>query len=94
MTPLPRNGATAAHALDLPLLEHAQQRDLRLGRKVADLVEKDRSGMRQLEAARRCCSAPVKAPFSWPKSSEAISEAGIAEQFTVMNAWPERRERL
>src|SRR5262252_7072162 len=30
-------------------------------------------------------SAPVKAPFSWPKSSEAISDSGIAAQLTQMN---------
>ena len=34
---------------------------------------------------RRCCTAPVKAPFSWPKSSEAISEGGMAAQLTLTN---------
>src|SRR5215472_10035130 len=43
---------------------------------------------------RRRCVAPVNAPFSWPKSSEAISDGGIAAQFTAMNARSERLERL
>src|SRR5580704_10392164 len=42
----------------------------------------------------RRCVAPVKAPFSWPKSSEAISEGGIAAQFTPMNARSARLDRL
>ena len=42
--------------------------------------------------SRRCC-APVKAPFSCPKSSEAIKARGIAAQLTAMNARAERLER-
>ncbi len=38
--------------------------------------------------------APVNAPFSCPNSSEAISEAGMAAQFTRIKARPERLERL
>jgi hypothetical protein len=34
----------------------------------------------------RLCSAPVKAPFSCPKSSEAISDWGMAAQFTRTKA--------
>jgi len=49
--------------------------------------------MRQLEAAPPLLQRPVKVP-SRGKELQAISEAGIAEQFTVMNAWPERGERL
>src|SRR6266436_4620223 len=30
-------------------------------------------------------AAPVKAPFSWPKSSDSINSAGTAAQFSVMN---------
>src|SRR5258708_3884001 len=36
----------------------------------------------------RRCRAPVNAPFSWPNNSEAMSEGGIAAQFTVIKAWP------
>ena len=37
--------------LELPFLEHAQQRNLCLGGKLADLIEKDRAALGQLEAA-------------------------------------------
>ena len=43
------HGLRAAEPLDLPLLEHAQQLDLNVGRQVADLVEKDRRVIGQLE---------------------------------------------
>jgi hypothetical protein len=36
----------------------------------------------------------AKAPFSWPKSSDAISEGGIAAQLTRTNGRFERRDRL
>ncbi len=42
----------------------------------------------------RRCVAPVKAPFSWPKSSDAIKEGGMAAQFTPMNARSARFDRL
>ena len=38
--------------------------------------------------------APVKAPFSCPKSSDATSADGIAAQFTRMNAREDRGDRL
>jgi transcriptional regulator with AAA-type ATPase domain len=37
--------AATANALELPLLEHAKQRDLRLGLQVADLVQEDGSAV-------------------------------------------------
>jgi len=39
----------------------------------------------RLEPARRCATAPVKLPRSWPKSSESIQLVGIAPQLTGMN---------
>jgi non-heme chloroperoxidase len=39
-------------------------------------------------------NAPVKEPFSWPNSSEAISDWEIAAQFTRMKARFERLDRL
>src|SRR6266436_9518976 len=42
----------------------------------------------------RRCRAPVNAPFSWPNSSEAMSDDGIAAQFTATKARAERGERL
>ena len=41
----------AADALELALLQHAQQLDLHVGRQVADLVEEQRAAVGQLEAA-------------------------------------------
>ena len=35
-------------------------------------------------------AAPVNAPFSWPNSSDSISSAGTAAQFSVTNG-PSRR---
>src|ERR1700741_2406214 len=35
-------------------------------------------------------AAPVKAPFSWPKSSDSISSAGTAAQLRVMKAFSRR----
>ena len=36
---------------------------------------------------RRCVSAPVNAPFSWPNSSDSSSSAGIAEVFSATNGF-------
>src|SRR5206468_12964300 len=41
----------AAHALEPPLLQEAQEHQLRGRRQVADLVEEDRAGVGQLETA-------------------------------------------
>jgi len=38
--------------------------------------------------------APVNAPFSWPKSSEAMRDSGIAAQLTRMNALLALGDRL
>ena len=45
------HGFRASEPFDLPLLEHAQQLDLNVERQVADLVEKDRRVVRELEAS-------------------------------------------
>ena len=45
------DGPRAAQALDLPLLQRAQQLGLQVERHLADLVEKERALVRQLEAA-------------------------------------------
>ena len=44
------NRVAASDALELALLQHAQQRELGLGRHLADLIEEDRALVRQLEA--------------------------------------------
>jgi hypothetical protein len=48
----------AAKPLDLTLLEHAQQLHLRVERQVANLVEKDRGLVGELEAARLARQRP------------------------------------
>ena len=50
-------GRLAADALELPLLEHPQQRELHLRRQLADLVEEDRPAVGQLEPAERAAGA-------------------------------------
>ena len=65
-----------AHALELALLEHAQELHLHLGRHLADLVEEERAVVGELEAPGLRATAPVKAPFSWPKSSLSIRFRG------------------
>ena len=46
-----RSVSMAAHALELALLQHAQEGDLDRRRQLADLVEEDRAAGGQLEAA-------------------------------------------
>src|SRR4051812_4578272 len=46
-----RDRLVAAHALQIALLQHAQELRLDEGRDLADLVEKERAAMRLLEAA-------------------------------------------
>ena len=46
-----RNGAVAAHALHLPLFQHAQQLGLHHQRHVADLIQKQRAVVGLLELA-------------------------------------------
>ena len=52
------NNPITPDSLKLPLLKHAQQRDLRLGRKLADLIQKNSTGMGKLKtppAVRQRC---------------------------------------
>src|SRR5262249_51221898 len=53
----------AAHELELALLEHAQQLDLRREVDVADLVEKQRAPVRQLEASLLSSFGAGEGPF-------------------------------
>ena len=41
----------------------------------------------------RRATAPVKAPFSWPNSSDSSSVSGMAAQLTQMNGFLARLER-
>src|SRR6266581_2906064 len=50
--------------------------------------------VRRFHQEKSYSNAPVKAPFSWPNNSEAISEGGIEAQFTLIKAWVARCEPL
>src|SRR3989475_9380324 len=47
-----RDGMTAADPFDFPLLQHAQQRDLRLGGQVADFIEENGAAVGGLEPSQ------------------------------------------
>jgi hypothetical protein len=85
---------TAPDTFKLSLLQHAKQGDLRLDGKVANLIQEYLPPSAASKRPTRLCSAPVKAPFSWPKSSDVISDGEIAAQLTRMNARAERFDRL
>ena len=72
-----------ADAGDLALLEGAQQLDLGGLGQLADLVQKERAGVGGLEVAPALGAAPVKAPFSWPNSSDSTRSGAMAPQLTV-----------
>jgi hypothetical protein len=51
-THVDRDGMTAADPFDFPLLQHAQQRDLRLGGQVADFIEEHGAAVGGLEPSQ------------------------------------------
>jgi len=69
--------SSCRQALELLLLQHPEQLGLQLVRNVADLVEKQRPLVRQLEASDLLVDCPVKAPFSWPNSSLSKRPVGM-----------------
>ena len=80
-----RSGLLAADPLEGLLLQRAQHLGLGLEAHVADLVEEERAAVGELELAAAPRHAPVKAPRSWPKSSDSISSSGMAAQLTSTN---------
>ena len=60
------HGQTAAHALELPLLEHAQERDLGVGGKLPDFIQEDRPAVGRFEppepALQRARERPLFVP--------------------------------
>jgi len=68
----------APQALEFALLQHTQELRLELQGDFPDLVEEDRPAMCQLEAACPSSNAPVKAPYSCPKSSLSSKPVGMA----------------
>ena len=84
----------AADPLVLPFLQHAKELGLHGRRQLADLVEEQRAAGRQLEAPALRRSAPVKAPRSWPNSSDSTSVSGSAAQLSATNGPSARALRL
>ena len=81
-----RQRLLAADALELPVLQHAQQLGLRRLVQVAHLVEEDGAARRPARTCRAGLrSAPVNAPFSWPNSSLSSRSTGMAAQLTLTN---------
>ena len=77
---MPPTGRTCA------FLQHAQQLGLQWQADLADLVEEERAAVGLREQTRRHrCTAPVKAPRTWPKSSLSSSVSGSAAQSTATN---------
>jgi len=81
----------ASDAGEAEVLQDVQELGLKGKGKLGDLVEVDRPLMGVLELGFLRC-APVNAPFSWPKSSDSRSPAGIAAQLTLMKGQLQRRE--
>jgi len=81
----------AAEPLDHARLEHAQQLRLGLGPEVADLVEKQRAAVRELEPPHAPLGgACERAALSWPNISDSTRSFGIAALFTHTNGFAAR----
>ena len=77
------DGAIASDPLEFLVLDGAQQLRLEFERHFPDLIEKQASPDAPARIVRSSARiAPVKEPFSWPKSSLSSRLAGIAAQFT------------
>jgi len=79
-----------ADALDPALLKGAQQLSLEVAVDLADLVEEERPPAARSKRPDRARSAPVKAPRSWPNSSDSRTPGASALQLTATNGFPTR----
>ena len=78
-------GAVGAERHHDPVVEHAQQLHLGARGDGLDLVEQQRAARGADQRPSRSASAPVKAPFAWPKSSLSSMLSGSAPAFTGTN---------
>ena len=85
------HGLRAADALELLLLQHAQQLHLRLERQVADLVEEDGAVVGQLEAALLLLHRAGERAAFVAEQLALDSVAGSAPQFTFTITLGRRR---
>jgi len=77
-------GVGAAHALDLPLLEHAEKLGLHLRTQRADLVQEERSALGQLEAAELAAGTRAgERPALSAESSVSMMGVAMAAGFTA-----------
>src|SRR3989475_12575412 len=88
------DGLRAADAFEFTFLQHPQECNLSVQRHLADFVQEMVPPFASSNRPRRRCIAPVNAPFSWPKSSEEISDGARAAQLTLTKARCDRRDRL
>ena len=86
------HGLGSAHALEGTLLENAQELGLEVQGEIADLVQEQVPPSASSNRPFLVAVAPVKAPFSWPKSSLSRSVWGRAAQLILMNGPPARGE--
>ena len=70
----------AAHAGEAAVLEEAEQLGLEGTAHVANFIQEDGAAVGLLDAPGLLAEAPVKDPFSWPKSSLSSRVSGIAAQ--------------
>lgn len=82
-----------ADALQLPVLQYAQELRLPGKRQLADLVEKEAATVREFKLPRRSVDAPEKAPRTWPNSSLSKGVFGSAAQFKLISDTASRRRR-
>jgi hypothetical protein len=74
-----------------PVFDHLEQFGLQFQRQFADLIQKQGRAVGNSKRPNRLECAPVKAPFSWPKSSLSIRFEGSAAQFILTRARSLRR---
>ena len=76
----------------LPLLERGQQLGLEVERQIADLVEEQGAAVGRLHPPDPVAAAPVKAPFTWPNSSDSNRLSAVAPRSTETIGWSPRRD--
>src|SRR6184192_4312458 len=80
----------ASDAREPKVLEHMEKFGLKSEGQLRDLVQNNVPVFAYSNCPGFRRWAPVKAPFSWPKSSDSSSSEGIAAQLTLTNG-PSRR---
>ncbi len=72
--------AVIADALNIAILQHAQQFGLQRQRQFADFVKKQGAVIRHLKFTAAVADSPGKCPFTWPNSSLSATLSGSAAQ--------------